>query len=237
MRRSRLLAARASLQTCLDEACPSVLRGDCAGWLKEVESRTPSVVVECVADGAPVQNAKLFVDNAARETGVDGKAIELDPGSHTFRVESGSQPPASAELLLHEGEKLKVVHIDLTPNASKPPPGGRDPVPPPIPPSGPGSDVQRRPVPWGVYALGGLGLAAGAGFATFALLGTSGKSDLEKCKPDCTEDRISDVHQKYVIADVCLGVTVVALVVAGYLYFTRPSVSARIVGNAGAFAF
>jgi hypothetical protein len=223
MRRSRLLAAKAGLQTCLDEACPAMLRGDCAGWLKEVESRTPTVVVECVADGAPVRDARLFVDGAVREAGVDGKAMELDPGSHTFRVEAASGAQASADALLREGEKLKVVRIDLTPQHAKPPPGRDGVVVGPPPPSF--DQQQRRPVPWSVYALGGLGLAAAAGFTTFAILGSAGKSDLEPCKPDCTQDQIDGVRQKFIVADVFLGVSVLSFLAAGYIYLTRPTVS------------
>jgi hypothetical protein len=95
-------------------------------------------------------------------------------------------------------------------------------------------------VPWGVYLFGGLGLAAAAGFTTFAVLGTTGKNDdLEPCKPNCSEDQISTVRQKYIVADVFLGVTVVSALVASYLYFTRPEV--RLSGlralEGGALAF
>jgi hypothetical protein len=238
MRRSRLLAARSSLQVCLDESCAAVLRGDCAGWLKEVEARTPSVVVEVVADGVPVRDARLFVDVTLHESGVDGKAIELDPGTHTFRVEVPSDPPTNAEVLLHEGEKLKVVRLDVTP-PTKPSPPTKEPVDsrPALPPPRP-TEEPRRPVPWSVYALGGLGLAAAAGFTTFAILGTNGKAyDLEPCKPNCSEDRISTVRQKYIVADVFLGVSVVSLLAAGYLYLTRPSSSLAGTLARGALSF
>jgi hypothetical protein len=237
MRRSRLLAARSALQVCLDESCAPVLRGDCAGWLKEVETRTPSVVVEVVEGGAPARDARLFVDGTLREAGVDGKAIELDPGTHTFRVEVASGPPVSAEALLHEGEKLKVVHLDVSP-ATKPGTPTKETVEVrPALPSPTSTEEARRPVPWGVYALGGLGLAAAAGFTTFAILGTAGKAnDLEPCKPNCSEGLISSVRQKYIVADVFLGVSVVALLAAGYLYVTRPRSSLAVSVTAGSFA-
>lgn len=227
MRRSRLLAARASLQTCLDQDCPSVLRSDCAGWLKEVESRTPSVVIEARQDGAPAKDLKLFVDGAPREGGTDGRAMDLDPGTHSFRVEPPGAPPVTVDVLVREGEKLKLVRIEVHTTGDKGPPpiGGSsgDPVrPPPIEP-GP----TTRPVPWTVYAGAVLTVGAAAGFSVFALTGSSGKQDLEPCKPDCSESRIADVRQKFIIADVLLGVSVVALAATGYLFFTRPTVSAK----------
>jgi hypothetical protein len=223
MRRSRLLAARAALQTCLDEACPSVLRSDCAGWLKEVEARTPSVVVECSADGALVRDVRLFVDGTLHEGGSDGKAMDVDPGTHSFRVEPPGSAPVSAEVLVREGEKLKVVRLELPGTRDKvakdPTPGSeKDGGRPPVPSGG------QRPVPWPVYASAGIGIAAAAGFAVFALSGTAGKKDLEPCKPDCSASQISDVRKQFITADVFLGLSVIALGTAGYLFFTRPTV-------------
>jgi hypothetical protein len=228
MRRSHLLAARAALQTCLDEACPSVLRSDCAGWLKEVDSRTPSVVVEASQDGVPAKDLKLFVDGKEKEGGTDGKGMDLDPGTHTFRVEPQNAPPVSVEVLVREGEKLKLVRIEVHTNAGERPPpnGGGGAVEPVRPPqdSGPAT----RPVPWTVYAAGAVTLGAAAGFTVFALSGRSGKNDLEPCKPDCMADQISAVRQKFIIADVLLGVSVVALAATGYLFFTRPLVTSKV---------
>jgi hypothetical protein len=239
MRRSRLLAARASLQTCLDEACPALLRGDCATWLKEVEARTPTVVVECVQDGATVRDVRVLVDGAVREGAGDGKAMELDPGTHSFRVEPVGTAPISVDAVVREGEKLKVVRIEL-PGREKPPAGkaplvGENPATQPPP-------VMTRPVPWTVYATAGLGLAAGAGFGAFAVLGSSGKGDLEPCKPDCSAERISEVRTQFLVADVLLGVSAVALAASAYLFFTRPSIpKAATTGRAwlpqGAIAF
>jgi hypothetical protein len=235
MRRSRLLAARGTLQTCLDEACPAFLRADCAGWLKEVEARTPSVVVEVLADGVVVRDVRLVVDGSARDGGVDGKSIELDPGTHSFKVEPpGAVSPVSVEVVIREGEKLKLIRIEL--------PGREKPAPPPpptkeTPTTPPVQTEQRRPVPWTVYAAGGLGLAAAAGFGTFAVLGASGKSDLEPCKPECSQGQIDDVQTKFLVADILLGVSVVALVAAAYLYVSRPSITTTMGSRAQAFVF
>jgi hypothetical protein len=226
MRRSRLREARAALQTCLDEACPSPLRSDCAGWLKEVESRTPSVVVELVVDGAPAREGKLFVDGQLREGGLDGRAMEVDPGNHAFRVETSSGKEGTADALVREGEKLKVVRITIG-SAPQPAPQSAAPIPKePPPPS-----ITTRPVPIGVYAAGAVSALALAGFGVFAISGSGGKSDLDACKPECSQERIDDVHADFVRADVFLGVAVVALGVATYLYLTRPSVPASRTGS------
>jgi hypothetical protein len=213
--------------------------------LKEVEARTPSVVVEFVSDGAAVRDVHLLVDGVAREGGADGRAMELDPGTHTFRAEPAGAPPVSVDVLLREGEKLKVVRIEL---GNKAAPIAKEPTKDAPAPTSTTPTEARRPVPWGVYVAGGLGLAAAGAFTVFGISGKAGKSDLEPCKPDCSESRISNVRQKFIIADVFLGVSVVSLAVAGYLFFTRPAVSASVGGQGsrsgslrvlsdGAFAF
>lgn len=230
MRRSRLTQARASLQTCLDEACPSMLRTDCAGWLKEVEARMASVVVELVVDGAPVREAKLSIDGQAKSKELDGRAIEVDPGNHTFKVETAAGKEATLEAVVREGEKLKNVRLEIgSPKPPPPPPVAPAPVPAP-------AVHTSRPVPWPVFVAAGVSVVGLAGFGVFAAQGSSGKSDLDPCRPNCSEDRLSDLRSDFIAADVLLGVSVVALGAAAYFYFTRPTVTtSRTYGAAFAF--
>ena len=215
MRRSHLHEARASLQTCLDEACPSTLRADCAGWLKEVETRTPSVVVEVVQDGATVKDAKLAIDGKPQL--IDGRAIEIDPGAHAFKVDAPTGT-ASADTMLREGEKLRVVRLELPATKKPEPPPTAAVVPAPAP-------SYKRPTPWTVWATGGVGVVSLGVFGAFAATGKSDEHGLEPCKPSCTQSQIDHVHGKYVAADVFLGIGVVALGAATVLYFTRPRIT------------
>ena len=59
--------------------------------------------------------------------------------------------------------------------------------------------------------------AAAASFAYFAITGHSSFNQLEQCKPNCSRSDVRDVRTKYLMADVSLGVSVVALAAAGYL--------------------
>ena len=72
------------------------------------------------------------------------------------------------------------------------------------------------------WILGGVGVASLGGFAFFALRGGSTRSDLDSCKPFCSQDDIDSSKQNYVIGDVFLGVSIVALAGAVILYVTRP---------------
>jgi hypothetical protein len=220
MRRGKLLHAREALATCLDGACAQVLRSDCAEWLKDVEARTPSVVVECVSDGVSVRGVGLSVDGVVRATGIDGRAIEVDPGRHVFTVEPRSGAPIVTEVIVSEGEKLKVIRVELPsrmPQGAPPQPAIRLAT----------RSEPRRPVRWTVYAATGVGALAATGFTFFAAWGASGKGELDACRPDCSASSIDDVRRRFVAADIFLGVSVIALGTAGILFLTRPSVSSR----------
>jgi len=79
----------------------------------------------------------------------------------------------------------------------------------PKPPSG-------RLVP---YALAGVGILGLAGFTTFAILGNSQAGDLERtCAPNCQPGQVDSVKTKYHLADVSLGVGLVSVGVATYLW-------------------
>jgi hypothetical protein len=74
-----------------------------------------------------------------------------------------------------------------------------------------------------VVALGGLGLAA---LGTFAFFGTAAlveRDNLYDCRPTCTQGRVDEVDTKYTIANVSLGVALIALAGATAFYVTRPA--------------
>jgi hypothetical protein len=230
MRRGRLMHARDPLGTCLEQVCPASLRTDCADWLKEVEARTPSVVIECVQDGASVRDVKLSVDGAAHPSGIDGHALDLDPGNHVFKVEPKDGPPIVIETLIKEGEKLKPIRFELPSKLPKKDSSSSSTTT--LPPQ-----EMERPVPWTVFAAGGVGALALGGFTVFAIMGSSAKSDLEPCKPDCSESQISDVRSRFITADVFLVVTALALGAATVLYLTRPSVASTTRASLPSYDF
>jgi hypothetical protein len=62
------------------------------------------------------------------------------------------------------------------------------------------------------YVLGGIGVVA---MGSFAFFGVTGKNDLhdlrDRCAPDCADDEISKVKREMTVADVSLGIGIVAL--------------------------
>jgi hypothetical protein len=72
------------------------------------------------------------------------------------------------------------------------------------------------------YVLGGLAVAGAASFSYFALSGHAEMGPLDRCKPYCNPDDVQSVRTKYLLADISLGVSVLALAGAGYWLLTEP---------------
>jgi hypothetical protein len=150
----------------------------------------------------------VSVDGVLAAERLDGRPIELDPGEHVVRFERPSSAAIERRIVVAEGEKARVVRVDIAPA----------PVPVPAP-----APEQPRPMPWTFYVLGGVGLLSLGGFAAFGLAGLHGEQGLEDCSPNCSSARIDAVRQDYIVADVFLAVSVVALGAATIVALTRPS--------------
>ena len=138
-------------------------------------------------------------------------------------------PPVEREVLVAAGDKNRIVAASFgapaAPYATGPltsrAPASPEPAPPPA----------ERPVPAAVWVLGGVGVAALASFAGFAVAGASQRDDLKSsCEPLCASGDVSKVRTKLVVADVSLGVGIVALGAATYLFVTRPATSRPATG-------
>ncbi|HQY60771.1 MAG TPA: hypothetical protein PK141_05205 [Polyangiaceae bacterium] len=224
MKQSALGAAREKLGVCLSDGCPRTLQADCAGWLKEVDARRPSIVLSFKGrDGTDQTRVPATIDGRPSGARTDGRAFDLDPGEHTFVFQPPGEPPVTVKQIVREGEKSqRVAAISTLARTSAPAtPAPRD----------PGREAPHtatsveRPVPWTVYALGGLGLVGAGAFVGFGVSGASGKSGLEACKPSCLDSDVSSVRTRFIVADVSLAVGVLALAGALTLYLTRPEIT------------
>jgi hypothetical protein len=226
----KLTSSRARLLVCAQDSCPAVVRKDCTVWLAEVEQATPTVVLAARSpSGQDAVDVTVSLDGKPLAKRLDGKALPLDPGPHTFRFELPSaQVPAREEtILLHEGERNRQVLADFQPPAAAPSGAAGAAAAPssaPLP-----APMRPAPTPVGAYVLGGLGVAGLGVFTAFGLLGLSAKSDLDAraCRPGCPQGDVDAVKQKFLIADIGLGVGAVSLGIATVLYLARGEVPAN----------
>ncbi|WP_438030710.1 hypothetical protein [Sorangium sp. So ce233] len=246
-RDGRLLEAREALITCSQPTCPAAAVADCGPWLAEVEQSLPSVVIAAKdADGRERLDVRVLVDGRLLAAALDGKALPVDPGPRTFRFEPATGPAVEERVLIREGEKNRAITVTLgapaagapaapRPPASPPPaspaapplasPAARPPAspaaPPPASPDAPPAEPSIPPLAW---AAGGVGVAGLAVFAVAGALSLDAEADLRAtCAPRCAADDVRAVRVQHAVADLGLGVGVVALGAAAWLYLTRPA--------------
>lgn len=81
----KLLKSRDQLRVCARAECPDTVAKTCAEWLAQVEQRIPSVVLSAKdGSGADLLDVQVSMDGADLASKLEGRAVEVDPGSHTF---------------------------------------------------------------------------------------------------------------------------------------------------------
>ncbi|MEQ9323171.1 MAG: hypothetical protein RIF41_28650 [Polyangiaceae bacterium] len=204
----KLLQAREELRACVEDACPTFVRKDCATWLDEVDRAIPTVVLRFVdATGTERGDVRVTVDGELLVERLDGGAVPIDPGPHVFVFEPAGGDPVEQTLTILEGERLREVAVDQSPPSVVPPP------PPPMPPPPPKS---VHPMAWVLYGTSAAALGAFIGLGVHSL-------SLEDCEPRCSDDQVDDVVLFRAVADVSLGVSALAL--GGAIWITVASLS------------
>jgi len=200
------LGAREQLLLCA-KTCPDELRASCGQWLTEIGRELPSIVLK-VKDGGghDVLDATIEVDGKAASGAIDGTPIDLNPGEHIIRVLRPRRPAAQETVILHPGERLRVVEVWTEPREAV-------------------SVPMRRPIPLGAFILAGVSAASLASFGVFAAWTTVEFDRTSACTPSCPPSgRDASFTTKTVFADASLGVAAASLVAAGVVYLVRPAV-------------
>lgn len=227
-RARRLLTARDEYLRCVTtENCPDIVKSECLTGLEQLRLAIPTLIV-AVVDGRQqdVSGASLVVDG--RPVPLDGSPIELDPGSHHL-IASKDDVSSEVDVIALESDRNRKVTLVLT-NAETQQPKVAEPAKTnsPLPRTSPvphrrieTSSASRVPA----YLLGSAAAVGLGGFAYFGFKGKAGLSDLSSCKPRCDEDDVSTVRRNLLLADVSLGVSIVALAAAVYSLVSTPSLS------------
>lgn len=226
---ARLLAARERLLRCSRPGCPATVRSDCSLWMTEVAAAIPTVVLGARnARGQDVLNAHVSVDGVTVTHGLDGKALEVDPGVHTFRFELAG---AAVEqmVLIREGEKSRAITATLDPSAVAPTA--------PLSASWPASSTSSlRASPW-TWAFGGLGLLALGIGAYLELSVDADASELQNtCGHSCSHAQVDPlVLKQQVLGPVAFGVGALSLGLAAYTLFAAPVRGGAVAGVGARF--
>jgi len=175
-----LIEAREQLRSCARAECPAVVQSDCANWLSEVEKTVPTVVVSAKdASGNDVFDVTVRVDGTPLVTKLDGVAVPMNPGPHTFRFERADGSHAVRQVLVQEGQKnIAVAAILMGPTLAAPPASSAPPAAASAsqsPPQGtaPGEAAATgspwHTMGWIAGAAGLVGLGLGSAFGLVAI--------------------------------------------------------------------
>ncbi len=230
----KLIEARSSFLACSSEACPHELQKECVKWLDEVNARLPSVSISARdEEGRDVVDVRVIVDGKLLVPKLDGTATAVDPGEHVFRYEPRTYAAVEEHVLVREGETNRLLTVRLRRAAPEPASPRRAALD--VLPGTETTEQPSRPVPVPAFVLAGVGVIGVGTFAFFGATARSKLSDLrDTCGPtqSCAQGDVDTVRRDALVANIALGVGVVALAGALWLFLQRPAAPPLTAGRA-----
>lgn len=205
------IEARRLFEFCNSNACPSALHGDCQQWLNQVEQAMPTSVFQVISpEGRELDNVRLRLSDG-ETVWLTGQALEFEPGEHQLTFTCDGYRTETRTLTFREGEKQLVRQIVLQPlepvMVAGAPNGGSHP-----PATGSSNAYERSGTLVPVWVGLGVGVVGAGGFAYFGMTAREQDEALATCAPNCSTGQVRDVEQKYLLANISLGVGAVGIV-------------------------
>jgi hypothetical protein len=195
----QLLEAREEFRQCSGRACPLVIKQDCVKWLDDVEQSIPTVVLTATdVAGRDLVDANVSVDGRALVSKLDGEAVAVNPGAHSFRFSFPDGTKLERSMVIKEGLKNQSVAVAFGMHAEAPSveeaARGR-------PAPGPHSRSLTT-LGWVVGGAGLLALGVGAAFGVTAIV----ENDDAHCNASrqCAPGPLSEARTDAVGADIGL---------------------------------
>jgi hypothetical protein len=226
----KLRAERAQLLTCAAASCPVDIRKDCVGRVEAVNGQIPTLIFAAKdASGADVSAVKVTMDGEVLAERLEGTALSVDPGAHTFTFETAGQPLVTKTLTILQAQKDRRELVTFgTPTTAPGPsplqPNGPEPTSSSSTAEGHGLGTQRT-IGLVVGGIGVVGLGVGAAFGAIAM---SQKADAQNACPSnpcLTQNGVnkwSNAATSAKVADVAFIVAGVGVVGAAVIWFTAP---------------
>ncbi len=173
------------------------------------------------------KNDVVEIDGAA----VDPRGvIDVDPGRHRLVLVRGGTRRPARQLVAEDGQRVRVSVKD----EAAPGPGASSPGAPTAATNVVGEPPPAEARPVVGFVLGGLGIATVGVGAVLGVTALSRRSELaDSCgtTKTCSVSDVDGARTRMAIADVTLGVGVLATVLGAYLILTRPSASVSVVAG------
>jgi len=185
---------------------------------------------------------KVTMDGEVVADHLDGSALTLDPGSHSFTFEAGGQSTTTQQILLHDGDKARHVGVTLASLTTQARPVSAPAVLPSVTPPSPAPDSTSTPSEPGHsrrvlgFVVGGVGVAGLAVGGIFGGLSLSEVSTTNSACPShvgCTPPAMNDRSTAATYGNISTAGFIAGgvLLASGLtLYFTAPKSVAQSVG-------
>jgi hypothetical protein len=196
--------AREALTTCARDVCPAVVRRDCAQWLAELEESAPTVIFGARdASGNDMTAVRVSFDGETVSTAIDARPVLVDPGSHTVRFEVAGWSPIEQRVVLRAGDKNRILAARFDSRTAV------------------RSGVSRG-VPPASWVLAGVAALSFASEAYFGITGLDDRSRAQSqpCAPHCAPSDVDAIRTKFVASDISLGLGVLSLASALYVWLS-----------------
>lgn len=205
----KLLSARERLLVCTQTTCPAAIKRDCDELLSKVDATMPSIVLSVRdSSGQDVVDAQVTIDGAPLPNALQGRALPIDPGSHTLHFERAGAAPQDLVVVAHEGERARDVIVHLTLRVSL------------TVPTSPASEAAPSSgAPWPAWVLGGVGVV---GLGAFAVLAANGQSQYNQCTANgCSQSESASLERERVAGFASLGVGLAASAASVWFFVVR----------------
>jgi hypothetical protein len=217
-RAGQLRTARTKYAACAVVACPAEVRAECQRGVDAVGKSIPTLVFAARGEsGKDVSEGRLELDGKEVPNALGGLPVEVDPGEHRLTLTLPNGRTVRRTIVARAGSRNRLVRLDAPLRSPRSPEPHRV--------------SSRSPLGPILLAVGAVGLGS---FGVFALLGRQKESELEECAPRCAPDEISKMQRLYLVADISLAVSVVALGAGTYLMLqsdSKESASLRVRGS------
>ena len=202
--KNQSFAAIDAANQCAKPECPALLRDDCAKWATELAAKLPSLVLHVRGgDGCARPEAQVTIDGPFKRG--EGTALLMDPGTHEITVVDPITNASRKQTLNVAAGEKRDIDVDFAP---------------------PGAVCPKHEQSTPIGKVPTLSLVAGTVGAGFVLIGAGlgiggavKRSNLDDCKPSCSDERVDAVRPFFIAGDVFAGVGVVALALGAISYF------------------
>jgi hypothetical protein len=233
---SKLREARGQLAICQSQSCPAEVRPVCDRRLDEVNAAIPTLIFDVKdAAGNDVADVRVDMDGQALGDRLNGSAIALDPGEHTFLFKVSGAQVAKKTFVLKQTEKNRLERIVLGTAVAAAPSRAPSPATTTDTSASSWSAQKTFALLSGIVGLAGVGVGTGFGLSASSQWSQAQRDCGNGCLPSSlAQAERTDAQSAATLSTISFSVGAAGLLGASILWLIAPSHS-EISASTGRF--